>query len=210
MIIDNKLSYDEYISTCLKQASAKMNSIKRLGNFISKKQKKILCYSYVLSYFKYCPIVWHFGNISNIHKTEKLHERVIRFIHSDYDTEYFTLLKNLSLRTLYAERLKNICIEVYKIKNEINPKYINELITERPSQHKYRKPLDLLIHKSNQITFGYKSFRTLAPIVWNTLPAEIQALTKLDEFKTKIDKIEFAWCSCIKCCEKQKQVQQNL
>ena len=34
MLIDNKLSYDEYISNCLKQASAKMNSIKRLGNFI--------------------------------------------------------------------------------------------------------------------------------------------------------------------------------
>ena len=185
MFIDNKLSYDEYISTCLKQASAKMNSIKRLGHFISKKQKKILCYSYVLSYFKYCPIVWHFGNISNIHKTEKLHERVIRFIHSDYDTEYFTLLKNLSLRTLYAERLKNICNEVYKIKNEINPKYMNELITERPSQHKCRKPLDLLIPRSNQITFGYKSFRTLAPIVWNTLPAEIQALKSLTNLKLK-------------------------
>ena len=139
-----------------------------------------------------------------------IHERVIRFIHSDYNTEYFTLLKTLSLRTLYAKRLENICIEVYKIKNGLNPKYINELITERPSQHQYRKPLDLLIPKSNQITFGYKSFRTLAPIVWNTLPAEIQALTKLDEFQTKIAKIEFAWCSCIKCCEKQKQVQQNL
>ena len=139
-----------------------------------------------------------------------IHERVIRFIHSDYNTEYFTLLKNLSLRTLYAKRLENICIEVYKIKYGLNPKYINELITERPSQHQYRKPLDLLIPKSNQITFGYKSFRTLAPIVWNTLPAEIQALTKLDEFQTKIAKIEFAWCSCITCCEKQKQVQQNL
>ena len=40
-----KLSYNEYISTCLKQASPKLNSIKRLGNFISKRQKKTLCYS---------------------------------------------------------------------------------------------------------------------------------------------------------------------
>ena len=40
VFIDNKLSYNEYISSYLKQASAKMNSIKRLGNFISKNQKK--------------------------------------------------------------------------------------------------------------------------------------------------------------------------
>ena len=30
---------------------------------------------------------------------------------------------------------------------------MNEVITERPSQHQYRKPLDLLIPKSNHITF---------------------------------------------------------
>ena len=91
----------------------------------------------------------------------------------------------------------------------LNPKYINDLITERPSQHQYRKPLDLLIPKSNQIRLRYKSFQTLALTIWNTLPAEIQALTKLDEFKTKIGKMNFAWCSCQKCCDKQKQAQDN-
>ena len=57
------------------------------------------------------------------------------------------------------------------------------------------------ILKSNQTSVGYKSFRTLAPTIWNTLPAEIQALTKLDEFKTNIDKIYFSWCSWQKCCD---------
>ena len=33
--------------------------------------------------------------------------------------------------------------------------------------------------------------------------AEIQALTKLDVFQTRIGKIEFAWYSCIKCCDSQ-------
>ena len=79
-------------------------------------------------------------------------------------------------------------MEIYKIKNGLNPKYKNDLVTERPSQHQYRKPLDLLIPKSNQISFGYKSFRTLAPTVRITLPAEIQELTKLDEFKIEIGK----------------------
>ena len=53
-------------------------------------------------------------NISNIYKTEKLHERVIGFIHSDYDFEYF-ILKKLNPRTLFAKRLENICIEIYEI-----------------------------------------------------------------------------------------------
>ena len=82
---------------------------------------------------------------------------------------------------------------------------MNDLITERPPQHQYRKPLDLLIPKSNQITLGYKSFRTLAPTIWNTLSAEIQALTKLDDFITKIGDMNFAWCSCQKCCDKKRK-----
>ena len=47
VFIDNKLSYQEYISTCKKKASAKLNSTKRLGNFISNNQKNIFCYSNV-------------------------------------------------------------------------------------------------------------------------------------------------------------------
>ena len=121
---------------------------------------------------------------------------MIRFIHSDYNTDYFTLLNNLSLRTLYANRLMNICIEIYKTKNGLNSKYMNDPITERPSQHQYRKLLDLLITKSNQINIGYNSFRTLASTIWNTLPAEIQTLTKLENFRPKIGNINFAWCSC--------------
>ena len=83
---------------------------------------------------------------------------------------------------------------------------MNDLITERPSKHQYRKPLDLLIPKSNQISFGYKSSRTLAPTIWNTLPDEIQAMTKLDDFKTNLGNINFA-CFCQNICDKQKQAQ---
>ena len=102
------------------------------------------------------------------------------------------LLNNLSLQTLHANRLENICIEINKIKHGLNPKYMNDLITERPSQYQYSKPfLDLLIPKSNQISFGYKIIRTLPPTIWNTLSAEIQALTKLDEWKT--NKTSIPW-----------------
>ena len=43
----------------------------------------------ILQIFSHC---MDFGNISNIHKVEKLHERVIRFIQSDYNADYFTIL----------------------------------------------------------------------------------------------------------------------
>ena len=68
-------------------------------------------------------------------KTEKLYERVIRFVNSDYENDHFTLLNNLNVQTLYANRLENTSTEIYKIDNELDPKYMDELITARPSQH---------------------------------------------------------------------------
>ena len=90
MFIDNKLSYDKHISTCLKQAWGKINSIKLLGNFISK-GKKILCHSYVLIYFKYFSLVWHFGNISNITST-KLKNFMKEWLDSYTQTMTLTIL----------------------------------------------------------------------------------------------------------------------
>ena len=52
-----------------------------------------------------------------------LHKRVITFIHSNYDTEYSIFLNNLNLRTVWAKRLKIICIKIYKIKSGLNTKY---------------------------------------------------------------------------------------
>ena len=123
--------------------------------------------------------------------------------------DLYFLIDYYRLLVYYANRLINICIEIYKIKNGLNPEYMNDLITEKLPQHHYRKPLDLLNPKPNQISFGYKSFQTLEPTIWNTLPAELQALNKLDDFKTKIGNLDFAWCSCQKCCDIQKQAQHN-
>ena len=109
-----------YISELLKKASAKLNAIKRKGNFLSQDQRATLCYSYVISYFSYCSLIWHFGNLKNIHNTEKLHERAIRFIYDDYDTDYFELLRGKKLCTLYTQRLQDMCCEIYKAINGIS------------------------------------------------------------------------------------------
>ena len=70
------------------------------------------------------------------------------------------------------------------------------LLRKDPRNTYVENLLDLLIQKSNQITLTYKSFRTLASKVWSTLPVELQALSKLEQSKTKTGEIDFAWCSC--------------
>lgn len=93
VLIDNKLSYDEYISTCLKNTSAiELNeTTQQFYIKTSKESIRLLLRLITLQILFDSLALWKYKQ----HSTEKLHERVIRFIHSDYETDYFTLLKNL-------------------------------------------------------------------------------------------------------------------
>ena len=201
--LDHKLSYNLYISELIKKASAKLNAIKRMGYFLSKSQKISLCYSHVISYFNYCSIVWHFGSLINIHATEKLHERAIRFIYNDYETEYFQILRENNLCTLYADRLRGMCCEIYKVKKGISSAYMNDLLSVRPSNYHSRQDLNLYVPKVNQISFGYKSFTVIAPKIWNSLPTSIKVSETYENFQLNIKKIVLPWCVCENCCLKQ-------
>ena len=127
---------------------------------------------------------------------EKIQERSIRFIYNDYTTAYHQLLSTHSLVTLYTKRLRAICCEIYKTKNNLNPNYINDILESRPSQYPSRKPHDLYVPSANQKGFGLNSFRVEGPKIWNTLPDEVKSAGSLIEFKSKLKKIDLPVCRC--------------
>ena len=69
--IDNKLSFDNYLSKICKQASNIFNALKRESKFIvGQKDRTLVGNTYVLSYFNYCPLVWHFCGPASTHKIQ--------------------------------------------------------------------------------------------------------------------------------------------
>ena len=68
-------------------------------------------------------------------------------------------------------RTSSICIEIYKILNNLNSKFLKELFrlraTKRVQREKYK--FNLQIPESNQLTFGTRSLRIKGSKVWNLL-----------------------------------------
>ena len=54
--------------------------------------KKVLVNSYFYSNFNYCPLVWLFSSAKSLNKIEFLQKRELRYLHSDYESPYDTLL----------------------------------------------------------------------------------------------------------------------
>jgi hypothetical protein len=105
---------------------------------LSKLGKLTIYYSFILSNFNYCPLVWHFCGESNTKKLEKIQERALRFIYNDSDSSYENLLEKSQLPSLRLRRLRSMAIEVFKIINKQTPVYLHDLVTIKKSSYSFR------------------------------------------------------------------------
>ena len=197
--IDNKLNFSKHISELCRKAASNINALKRFKKYISDNDRKLVGNAYVLSYFNYCPMVWHFCGKGDIHKIEKIHERAIRFMTDDYTSDYADLLLNENESTLYLKRVRIIAQEVFKSLNGLNPGYTRDILRDRPSRYPSRKPLDLYIPKVNQIKFGYRSYTYEAPTIWNSIPIEIRKTVNFSTFKKMLKSWNGPTCRCNFC-----------
>ena len=204
--LDNKLSFKMHISDECRAAGAKLNAIKRLGTKLNEIERKLLIDTHVISYFNYCSTVWHFCGKVEIHKMEKLNERCIRFIYNEYNMDYFELLNNKNLNTLYAQRVKTMCCEIYKTNHNLNAGYMKDLLSERPSKYPTRKENDLYIPKANQYKFGYNSYRVEGPKQWNCLSENTRDADSLIKFKKLLKLENIPCCSCDICKNLKYQI----
>ena len=89
--IDNKLSFDQHISTLCHKVSNQLNAIGRIQKFMGFKEKENLLNSYVFSNFNYCPLVWHFCSSKSLYKTKKIQDRALRLLHNDFASDHAEL-----------------------------------------------------------------------------------------------------------------------
>ena len=127
---DYRLSFDTHVGNLCKKAAKQINALKRLSSFLNQSSKHIMVNSFIIANFNYCPVIWHFCSVKNMQRIEKIQERALRFVYSDYTSTYPQLLEKGSFCTMEVKRLRAICIEVHKSMNNIGPKYIKNLFSK--------------------------------------------------------------------------------
>ena len=95
-------------------------------------------YSFIMSNFNYCPLVWQFCGEVNTKKIEKIQQRTVRFIYQDYTSSYDTLLGKSKLPSLKVRRLRAIALEAFKILNNQTPVYLSDILTYKPHSYPFR------------------------------------------------------------------------
>ena len=77
-----------------------------------------------------------------------------------------------------VNRLRYLCIEIFKTVNQLNPTVMQNILETRASNRPSCRPNDLQHYRPNQTAFGSNSLRSLRPQIWNRLPNDIKSAEK--------------------------------
>ena len=76
-----------------KKASQKIGALSRLSNHLNDSQKILILNSIVKSQFSYCPLVWMFCSRTSNNMINKVHERALRVLLNEHESDFETLLQ---------------------------------------------------------------------------------------------------------------------
>ena len=165
---DHKLTFSQHISDFCKKTNCKVGVLLRLRNLIPWSAKLKLYKSNILPHLTYCYVVWQFCKSSDKKKMERIQERAPRAVFKSKSETYSELLTRAGLPSLYQQRLQNIAILMYKLKNGLVPIYITEIFNTTSKQYNL-KNADFNIPRFRTVHYGKHSLRYFGPHLWNKL-----------------------------------------
>ena len=188
--LDNRLTFDNHVSSLCIKASRQINALKRISNYLDENCRILIFKSFISSNFSYCPVSWMFCGKTNLNKLEKLQEKALRFVFLDTTSSYDSLLKRGNFLPLSVHRIRCLGIEVYKCYRGLNPDYLNNLFKQSSTKYNMRDSCRLEQPKFNTFSYGQRSFRYYGSKLWNLLPYSVKNAKDLNVFKSNITR----WC----------------
>ena len=68
--IDDKITFNHHINNICKSTSNQPNALISLKHSLGFKKRKVLVYTFVMSNFNYCSLVWNFSSAQSLNKIE--------------------------------------------------------------------------------------------------------------------------------------------
>ena len=86
VIIENQLSFYPHIKDICKKVSCKTKIILRIRSFLNQRLADTLFNAYILSAFRYCPLIWIFSSKQVHNLISATHFRALRAKHNDLNS----------------------------------------------------------------------------------------------------------------------------
>ena len=197
--IDNKLNFNEHVSTLIKKGNQKLCALARISKFLCEDKLKLIMRTFIESQFNYCPLIWMFHSRTLNDKINKLHERALRLVYKDDTLTFQQLLQKDNSVTIHVRNNQKLAIEMYKVKNNLSPLPVQELFKQRVDRYNLRKERFWEVPRVHTVNYGTETLRYRGIKIWDLVPENIKESKTLQIFKNKIKECKLPGCTCRLC-----------
>ena len=197
--IDDKLSFNKHIANLCSSASNRLRALARIRKFLSVEQAKRLSDAYIMSTFKYCPLIWMFCNKTANNQINKIHKRSLSLVYELEDGNFEDLLIKDDSWTIHENNIHTLLVEIYKSVNHISPLIMNEFFDIKVTPYSLRNNNLLKLPETKTLRYGTQALCFRGSLLWNTIPEQYKNITSVDEFKKHIKTWKPTTCTCKIC-----------
>ena len=162
-------------------------------------KRRIVMKTFIESQFNYCPLIWMFHSRTMNNKINRLHERALRIVYSDFKSSFEGLLMKDNSFSIHERNIQSLAIEIYKFLNGLSPSFLNSIFHNNISNsYDIRNNKELYSRNSETVRYETETVSYIAPKIWSNVPETIKMRSSIESFKTKIRK----WrpeCDCRLC-----------
>ena len=152
--------------------------------------------SFIESQFGYCSLIWMYHSRRLNNKINRLHERALRIVHRDYDNTFEELLSLDNSHTIYQRNLQKLAIEMYKVLNDLSPRFMKKLFPFSTNNYNLRHKKIFKTENIRTVHYGIETISYWGPKIWESLPCDIKYSDNLQIFKKKIKSWKPVGCNC--------------
>ena len=184
--LDESLSFDKQVNEVVASGYFHIRTIGKLKSYMSKEDLESYVHSIISSKLDYCNVVLYGINKSVLYKLQKLQNAAARLIlklpkHCSVSEE----IRKLHWLRVEERILFKIILVVYKFFTKNGPAYLDEILEIADIETR------LLARKNFVTKYGRRSFRYVAPHLWNRLPVDVRTMNCDKSFKKKLKYILF-------------------
>ena len=119
--IDKKLTSTKHFANICSLANNRLRALTRIRRFLSTEQAKYLSEAYIISAFKYCPLIWMFCNKTSNNQINQIHKRTLRLVYEMEDVNFEDLLLKGNSWNVHENNIHTLLIEIYQSINNLSP-----------------------------------------------------------------------------------------
>ena len=193
--LDRKLSFSNHISEICDKANRKISALLRIRKFLNTRKAFLLFNAYIMSHFKYFPLIWMFSSKGDSQKIDSTQVRALRVVMFNFEKTRHELFSNLNLVSIHTSCLHLLLAEVFKSIHKLNPEFMWEMFTVKRTNRELRRKLILNLPTNN----GKSDIVFRAVLAWNNLPAHIMHSENLKIFRSYLKGASKIYCTCKIC-----------